>query len=405
MSAAAPLWTVVVPTYRRPEQLARCLRALAAVRAPAGAGDPGGGVGGVGGGVEVLVVDDGGPPGPGSAREVAAGVPGPHRVRVHHQDNAGPAAARNAGARLAAGRWLAFTDDDCAPAPGWLAAMGPHLRGGDVLVGGRTVNARRRDLCAEATQTMVSHLVEPAAGASPTFFPTCNLALRAASFEAVGGFDTSFPRAAGEDRAFCDAWRAPGRALVHEPAAVVEHAHALTLAGFWRQHRAYGEAAVAVHRLRRERGMPDAGRAPLAFYLALLARPLREQEPRARPGAVRAAGPVAGGHRRRGRTGAAGPQRCASHRLITAATRHPARPSHSGGSSGGRGGSSSAARAAAPRSARSTRRLVPWVIVTGRSVLGRTVRHGTPSTVVSSCRPPLSVTTRAAPATRERNSP
>ena len=275
MSAAAPLWTVVVPTYRRPEQLARCLRALAELRAPAGSGDPGG----VGGGVEVLVVDDGGPPGPGSAREVAAGVPGPHRVRVHRQDNAGPAAARNAGARLAAGRWLAFTDDDCAPAPGWLAAMGPHLRGGDVLVGGRTVNARRRDLCAEATQTMVSHLVEPAAGAAPTFFPTCNLALRAASFEAVGGFDTSFPRAAGEDRAFCDAWRAPGRALVHESGAVVEHHHALTLAGFWRQHRAYGEAAVAVHRLRRERGMPDAGRAPLAFYLSLLARPLREQGP------------------------------------------------------------------------------------------------------------------------------
>ena len=38
---------------------------------------------------------------------------------------------------------------------------------------------------------------------------------------------------------------------------------------------------------------------------------------------------------------------------------------------------------------------MPWVIVIGRSVLGRTVRHGTPSTVVSSWIPPESVTTSA----------
>ncbi len=51
-----------------------------------------------------------------------------------------------------------------------------------------------------------------------------------------------------------------------------------------------------------------------------------------------------------------------------------------------------------------TRRLVPWVIVMGRSVFGRTVRQGTPSIVVSSCTPPESVTTSAAPRTSERNS-
>src|SRR5690625_6579012 len=36
---------------------------------------------------------------------------------------------------------------------------------------------------------------------------------------------------------------------------------------------------------------------------------------------------------------------------------------------------------------------VPWVMVTGRSVLGRRVRHGTPRMVVSSCTPPESVIT------------
>ena len=43
---------------------------------------------------------------------------------------------------------------------------------------------------------------------------------------------------------------------------------------------------------------------------------------------------------------------------------------------------------------------VPSVIVIGRSVLSRTVKHGTPSAVVSSWMPPESVTTACAPASR-----
>ena len=50
------------------------------------------------------------------------------------------------------------------------------------------------------------------------------------------------------------------------------------------------------------------------------------------------------------------------------------------------------------RLSRVTSRFVPCVMVTGRSVLGRRVRHGTPRTVVSSCTPPESVITAAAPA-------
>src|SRR6185503_6221283 len=47
-----------------------------------------------------------------------------------------------------------------------------------------------------------------------------------------------------------------------------------------------------------------------------------------------------------------------------------------------------------------TNRLVPQRIVIGRSVVERTVKNGTPSTVVSSCTPPESVTTACAPSTR-----
>src|SRR6185437_6265777 len=56
--------------------------------------------------------------------------------------------------------------------------------------------------------------------------------------------------------------------------------------------------------------------------------------------------------------------------------------------------------AAASAAGSGTSRLVPSVIVMGRSVFSRTVRQGTPRAVVSSWRPPESVTTTWAPCTR-----
>ncbi len=63
-----------------------------------------------------------------------------------------------------------------------------------------------------------------------------------------------------------------------------------------------------------------------------------------------------------------------------------------------RGSSSLTSPATADGSRTST--FVPSVIVTGRSVLSRTVKHGMPNAVVSSCSPPESVTTANADCTR-----
>ena len=84
--------SVIVPTFNR----ADCIgRTLDSVFAQSLAPD------------EVLVVDDG------SEDETASIVAGyGARVRYVHQANGGVAAARNHGARLAGGRWLAFVDSD-----------------------------------------------------------------------------------------------------------------------------------------------------------------------------------------------------------------------------------------------------------------------------------------------------
>jgi len=93
-----------------------------------------------------------------------------------------------------------------------------------------------------------------------------------------------------------------------------------------------------------------------------------------------------------------------SQLVMIRAMRGPACPSHSGGSSPAYGPSWQALRTAAASSASVTSRLLPLVMVMGRSVFGRMVRHGTRSKVVSSCTPPESVITAAAPLTRAMNS-
>ena len=91
------------------------------------------------------------------------------------------------------------------------------------------------------------------------------------------------------------------------------------------------------------------------------------------------------------------------HAANSLATRSPECPSQSGiGCPGGQALFSTSANAAAIRSeALPTNRLVPRRTVIGRSVFSRSVKHGTPSTDVSSCNPPESVSTTAAPLTRE----
>src|SRR3712207_1403127 len=99
MSDDLPFFSVIVPTYERPAQLAACLGALARLDCPAAS-------------FEVIVVDDGSAAAPGRRLDEFRDL---LDVRLLTQANAGPAAARNRGASEARGSFLAFTDDDCAP--------------------------------------------------------------------------------------------------------------------------------------------------------------------------------------------------------------------------------------------------------------------------------------------------
>ena len=129
----------------------------------------------------------------------------------------GPAVARNAGWRAAGGEWVAFVDDDCEPAPGWLGALRAQA-GENVVVQGRVEpHPAERDRIGPFTRTL------EVGGAGP-FFQTANILYPRALLERLGGFDEAYAYPAGEDTDL--GWRAleAGARAVFAPGALVWHA-------------------------------------------------------------------------------------------------------------------------------------------------------------------------------------
>ena len=256
----APRFSIVIPTYNRPEQLAVCLQACARLDYPRDC-------------FEVIVVDDGGAE---PLEEIVACFQGTLTLKLLQQVNTGPAADRNKGASEAAGEFLAFTDDDCAPAPNWLQTLERQcVASPDCVIGGRTVNALTGNVYSTASQLLISYLCSfyNAIPHNARFFPSSNLAFPIKQFRAVGGFDVTYPRAAAEDRELCDRWLHLGRRMLYASEAVVYHAHALTFRTFVRQHFHYGQGAFCFHRVRARRGQHRIRVEPPSFYLNMLRYP------------------------------------------------------------------------------------------------------------------------------------
>lgn len=257
MNDPLPLFSVVVPSCNRCRQLAACLQALADLDYPRDR-------------FEVVVVDDG-------SRVPLEAIVAPFRPRMTlmllSQPNAGPGAARNAGVSRARGEYIAFTDDDCAPEPGWLRALADRLAGSaGAMVGGRTVNALPRNHYAVASQMLIAYIYDYY-NADPDraqFFASNNFTVPRDRFLVLGGFDARFPKAAAEDRDLCDRWVTAGYPARYAPQAVVHHAHPLGLGTFWRQHFNYGRGAYRFHCLRAARGQGPVRVEPLSFYVNLI---------------------------------------------------------------------------------------------------------------------------------------
>ncbi|MDO9116998.1 MAG: glycosyltransferase [Nitrospira sp.] len=257
MERTQPFFSIIVPTYRRTQQLATCLASLAKLEYP---GDR----------FEVIVVDDGGG---GALDAVVAAVRDLLPVTLLRQPHVGPSGARNAGAVKAKGEYLVFTADDCMPAVNWLSTLAMRVAAEpDSAVGGAIINAFPDNHYSMATHLLIEYLYSyyNALPGAAQFFTPNNLVVPTDRYHAIGGFDESFVRATGEDREFCNRWTRHGYRMVYAPEVIVTHAHPLTFRAFVRQHFNYGRGTF---RYRTMQASPRNGQMslePMSFYLNLL---------------------------------------------------------------------------------------------------------------------------------------
>lgn len=195
--------SVVVPTFRRPALLERCLEALLVQDFPAEE-------------YEIIIVDDA------ASKETRAQVEnwskraaGEGRCVCYlaTSGGCGPAVARNRGWLAARGEIIAFTDDDCLPQSDWLRKGLEQFTGDVMALSGRIrvpLPPYPSDYEYDASHLECSE------------FATANCFYRRSALLEVGGFDERFKLAWREDSdLFFTLLERSARCLVCEDALVI----------------------------------------------------------------------------------------------------------------------------------------------------------------------------------------
>ncbi|MCU0305410.1 MAG: glycosyltransferase [Thermoanaerobaculales bacterium] len=242
---AAPLVSVVIPTYNRAAALGRVLGAFEAQR-PADLP------------FEVVVVDDGSSDG--TAETLAAWRGRRFALRRARQDNAGPAAARNRAIAIASGELVLFGGDDIEPHPDLIAEhLAEHRRRADPRLA--VLGLTRWPDGVEPTSTM-RRIDGPGGeqfsyaaftdGAEYDFrhFYTSNVSLRRDLLaREPGGFSTAFPAAAFEDAELAYRLSRRGLRIVYRAAALAWHHHLYDARAFFVRQIRCGAMADVLLRL------------------------------------------------------------------------------------------------------------------------------------------------------------
>ena len=258
---AAPLATVVLCTRGRPEYLSTCLRSLLRLRYPS---------------YELVVVDNGSPADDvaGLVREVTGDAAGADvgalpTVTLVAESTPGLSVARNTGLRVAAGSFVAFTDDDAVTDPAWLAelwravATTPGAAGATGLVLPAELETRAQQLFEQfgghsKGRAFTRQVIDPIEPGSqhplyplPAFGAGVNMGFRAEALREVGGFDPALGAGSlaggSEDTALFSQVLLNGHSLVYTPDAVVRHYHRPDLAALERQLAGYGRGLTAYY--------------------------------------------------------------------------------------------------------------------------------------------------------------
>lgn len=198
-----PFVSVIVPVYNGERSIRGCLQALLNQTYPRDL-------------YEVIVVDNG-------SSDATRALVGQYPVTLLVEDQTQSSyAARNKGINHARGTILAFTDADCTPAPGWIAAGLAALDEQQADLAGGHVHFvySPRPSGAELYDSVVNLQVERSIR-ERNAAQTANLFVRASVFQVVGQFPSTLQ--SGGDIFWTQRATAAGFKLVYARAAEISH--------------------------------------------------------------------------------------------------------------------------------------------------------------------------------------
>ena len=185
---------------------------------------------------EIIVVDDGG-------SDRTAEIAKKSGAKVIKQRNAGPAAARNNGAKSAKGEIIIFIDADCVADERWLEHMLKPFSDKDVAGVQGAYKSDQKSLVARFTQLDIEDRYNrlDRKADSLDWIGSYSAAYRKKIFIELGGFDEDFPTASGEDPELSFKVSRKGYKLVFKRNAIVYHFHETSLLKYLRTkfYRAY----------------------------------------------------------------------------------------------------------------------------------------------------------------------
>ncbi|MDE2028034.1 MAG: glycosyltransferase [Candidatus Omnitrophica bacterium] len=225
----APVVSVIVPAYNASATIGGTLQAIFQQDFP----KP----------FEVIVVDDGSVDG---TEYAVCSFPS---VKYARQDNAGPASARNHGARLAQGEYLAFTDSDCIPHRDWISLLvsGFDRPQAGAVAGSYGIANPQSPLARCIHKEIVwrhAHLMPD----FPNSFGSYNFCVRKKVFEAVGGFNCTYRQASGEDNDLSYKIAGSGLRIFFERRALVDHHHTTAVGKYLKEQFRHGCWRLALYK-------------------------------------------------------------------------------------------------------------------------------------------------------------
>lgn len=185
MMKQKPLVSVIIPTYKRPDTLSRAINSVLAQTYK---------------NIEIIVVDDNNPDSEGRALTeavMASYINNPQVLYVKHEKNKNGSAARNTGARVSKGEFIAFLDDDDQFLPKKIESQVLKLQSLDDEWGlcySKYYTQKGNEKLFPVKEHREGDLFLTALKQEITVSAGSNLLIRRAAFESINGFDESFKR-------------------------------------------------------------------------------------------------------------------------------------------------------------------------------------------------------------------